>query len=498
MGEGLVGETPAACSVASGRTLPPPPGVGDPLDRRMGPDGPSATAAWPMGMGRSALTAGRRGARSSAMDERWRRLSLATRFALASAAILLGGAALLGMWVTREIETSVIRRVAADSALYVEALVGPHVQSLRENGTLGEEERRALSGALAHASEPRGVVSIKIWSPDGTIVHATDPHLVGSRPSSEGLELALAGTVVSSRSSLREEENDFERALADELIETYIPIRQPATDSVIAVAEFYQRPDLLEAELGRARTSTWAIIAAATAVMYALLAGMVRAGSDTIERQRRALEAAVSDLTRTARRLREVGAARAETDEAARRRVARELHDGLAQDLAAALVSLPRDGTLARRGIESALGEVRALATGLALPELGSLTLDAVVERACEDHERKTGRKVAREIEAMAAAGQPLKIATYRVLEEALSNALRHASGAPVRVRARQRDGELRIECEDDGPGLPPEVRSGLGLRGMRERVELLGGTLELVRGTRGGTRVVATIPVEP
>ena len=113
--------------------------------------------------------------------------------------------------------------------------------------------------------------------------------------------------------------------------------------------------------------------------MYALLAGMVRAGSDTIGRQQRALEAAVTDLRRSARRLREVGAARAETDEAVRRRVARELHDGLAQDLAAALMALPGDGSLARAGIESALGEVRTLATGLALPDLASLSLDAVV-----------------------------------------------------------------------------------------------------------------------
>ena len=458
-----------------------------------------ATAAWRVGMGRSALTHRHPAARTPGMAGRFGRLSLAARFALASAAILIAGAALLGTWVTREIETSVIRRVAADSALYVEALVGPHVQSLPAAGALSDEERRALGDALAQASAARGVVSIKIWTPDGTIVHATDPHLVGSRPASDGLERALAGTVISSRSSLDEEENDFERALADELIETYIPVRQAATDRIIAVAEFYQRPDLLEAELSRARSSTWAIIAASTALMYALLAGMVRAGSDTIGRQQRALEAAVTDLRRSARRLREVGAARAETDEAVRRRVARELHDGLAQDLAAALMALPGDGSLARAGIESALGEVRTLATGLALPDLASLSLDAVVERACEDHERKTGRPVRREVAPMAiAVGHPAKIAVYRVLQEALSNALRHAPGAPVLVRAARRNGTILIECEDEGPGLPADVHAGLGMRGMRERVELLGGALELGPGSRGGTLVAATIPVEP
>lgn len=433
-----------------------------------------------------------------ALRARWRGTTLATRFALASAVILIAGAALLGAWVAREIETSVIRRVAADSALYVEALVAPHVQALSTGAPLADAERRALAAALEQASAARGVVSIKIWSPDGTIVHATDPHVIGARPASHGLERALAGAVISSRSTLEEEENVFERAIARELIETYIPIRRPATDRVIAVAEFYQRPDLLQAEIDRARGSTWAVIAVATVLMYALLAGMVRSGSDTIERQRSALERAVTDLSRTTQRLRDVGAARAETDEAVRRRVARELHDGLAQDLAAALIALPEgDGTLARAGIESALAEVRSLATGLALPDLAPLTLAAVVEQACADHERKTGRTIARDIDAAVAAGQPVKIAVYRVLQEALSNALRHAPGATVRVRAARSNGAVLIECADDGPGVPDDVRPGLGMRGMRERVELLGGTLELGRGERGGTRVVATIPAE-
>ena len=77
-----------------------------------------ATAAWRVGMGRSALTHRHPAARTPGMAGRFGRLSLAARFALASAAILIAGAALLGTWVTREIETSVIRRVAADSALY--------------------------------------------------------------------------------------------------------------------------------------------------------------------------------------------------------------------------------------------------------------------------------------------------------------------------------------------------------------------------------------------
>lgn len=420
---------------------------------------------------------------------RWR---LSTRFALASAFILCAGAAILGVWVTREIETSVVRRVAADSALYIDALLGPHVQSLMA-GTLSADDRTALNDALQRAGRGR-VVSIKIWRPDGTIAYATDPALVGQRLASPGLDAALDGSVVSARSDLRGEENAFERSLASSLIETYIPLRATAEERVVAVAEFYQLPDLLQAELDRARLETWSIIAVATVAMYVLLAGMVRRGSDTIEWQRARLEA-------TTARLREVSAARAQTDEEQLRRIARELHDGLTQDLATALLTLDRDETrrsaLARAAIESALAEVRSLTRGLALPDLASLELAAVVERACSDHERKVGRHVARRLGPLPAAGSPaLKIAVYRILQEALANAFRHAPDAPVSVHVAARDGSLVVECADGGPGMDPEREQGLGIRGMRERAELLGGRLEIHSAGEGGTLVSATLPV--
>lgn len=430
------------------------------------------------------------------------RLSLAARFALASAAILLVGALILGTWVTREIETSALRRAAADSALYVEALVEPVVLSIAR-GTFADEERQLLTRLFAPKAMSGRVVSVKIWDSDGSVIYATDPRLVGLRPDSPGLRAALRGSVVSRRTDLAAEENAYERRIAPSLIETYVPLRVSSTDRIVAVAEFYQLPDELEAELERARRETWLIIAVATAAMYVLLAGMVRAGSNTIESQRHALEVAVRQLSATTQRLREVSAARAETDEAVLRRVAREIHDGLAQDLATALLTLERGGagsrdSLARTAIESALAEVRSLARGLALPDLAPLALDEVIEQACADHERKTGHTVGREIAPLRdRVPMRVKIATYRALQEALSNAFRHAPQARVTVRAGLESGALVVECADDGPGLPLAAVPGLGLRGMRERVELLGGRLELVSPAQGGTLVRAVLPLQ-
>ncbi len=416
----------------------------------------------------------------------WR---LSTRFAVASALVLLVGAGILGAWVTREIEASVVRRVAGDSALYVDALLGPRVHSL-VSGALSIDDRAALDAALRRAARGR-IVSIKIWTPDGTVAYATDPALVGRRLASAGLTSALSGSVVSSRSDLRGEENAFERALAPTLIETYIPLRAGGDERIVAVAEFYQLPDLLEAELDRARLETWSIIAVATIAMYGLLAGIVHRGSDTIEWQRRRLED-------TTTRLRTVSAARAQTDEEQLRRVARDLHDGLTQDLATALLTLDHDETrrsaLARAAIESALSEVRSLTRGLALPDLVPLDLSAVVERACVDHERKIGRRVERRVEALPPNVSPsVKIAVYRILQEALANAFRHGADSPVTVHVAVRDGRLLLECADGGPGLNGNGE-GLGIRGMRERAELLGGSLDVRTRGEGGTLVTAML----
>jgi signal transduction histidine kinase len=92
-----------------------------------------------------------------------------------------------------------------------------------------------------------------------------------------------------------------------------------------------------------------------------------------------------------------------------------------------------------------------------------------------------------------------LDLAAYRIVQEALTNAIRHSGGRHVEVRLGYRPGELRVSVEDDGHGVDPGAvngHAGHGLRGIRERAELYGGTLDVGRGARGGTRVRARLPV--
>jgi len=92
-----------------------------------------------------------------------------------------------------------------------------------------------------------------------------------------------------------------------------------------------------------------------------------------------------------------------------------------------------------------------------------------------------------------------VKIATYRILSEALSNATRHGAGVGIEVRATETDGDLMVEVKDAGVGFDPAQQPSeghLGLAGMRERTELLGGRFELASGPGIGTSIRAFLPL--
>ena len=95
----------------------------------------------------------------------------------------------------------------------------------------------------------------------------------------------------------------------------------------------------------------------------------------------------------------------------------------------------------------------------------------------------------------------PVKITLYRVLQESLANGFRHGGGVDQRVTLNMRDGELLVEIADCGKGFDPQataVEGHLGLAGMRERVEILGGTFS-VQSTPGRETVIrTTLPVAP
>ncbi len=208
------------------------------------------------------------------------------------------------------------------------------------------------------------------------------------------------------------------------------------------------------------------------------------------------------------------------TREEERRRLRRDLHDGLGPTLAAigmraetAAALLDADPEAARRQLEAlaaesgaALRDIRRLVDGLRPPALDELGLAGAIDSQAARLDRRDGMGDARTgarariaVECEPAALPPLpaavEVAAYRIAVEAMTNAVRHASARECRVRLAA-GSQLTVEVTDDGVGLPDQPPPGAGLESMRERAAELGGDVTVERRPGGGTRVLARLPM--
>jgi signal transduction histidine kinase len=456
-------------------------------------------------------------------------LTWAQRFMLASLVILVLGMAGLGWWMGLQIESSVIHQSAAYSALYVSSIVEPNLQEMAAGDTLTPAHQAALDQLLQETALGQHITAVKIWDKQGRIVYATDSANLGlNLPIDSQLASALRGWVAADISNLDKPENIHDRDRGKRRLETYSPVRLTGTNQIIAAVEFYQTVDDLDRAIAAARQRCWLTVGAVTIGMYLLLAGFVRRVSDTLSRQQSELSAQVvrlKDLLAQNHELHERVRRAAERTTALNERFLRrssaELHDGPAQDLGLALLRLENlepcteaaqaplppssqaDFGIVQSSLQNALKEIRAISAGMGLPELQDVTLAETVARAVHAHERRTSTQVALSTgELPECVSLPVKITVYRLIQEALTNAFRHAGGADQQVTVTCGEGGLDLAVSDGGPGFDDratlEGEDHLGLMGMRERVESLGGTFTLRSAPSRGTRVSARLPLEP
>jgi signal transduction histidine kinase len=210
------------------------------------------------------------------------------------------------------------------------------------------------------------------------------------------------------------------------------------------------------------------------------------------------------------RRIQRLAAAEAE-----RTRWARELHDETLQGLGIlrlTLAAAQRDGrpeTIARvvgealDQLGSDISNLRALITDLRPAALDQLGIEAAV-MALVDRVKLLGLDVDVSVDVAYEQGRAstryiseLETAVYRIVQEALTNATKHGRAKRAVVEVHEDECNVRIEVRDDGDGFDPKEKgSGFGLPGMRERAELLGGTLSIESAAGEGTTVTALLPV--
>lgn len=205
------------------------------------------------------------------------------------------------------------------------------------------------------------------------------------------------------------------------------------------------------------------------------------------------------------------------SSELERRRWARELHDETLQELGALRVmqesalraadpEVERDA-LARadRQVERIIDSLQGLITELRPAALDQLGPQPAVEALVARLRARSGLAIELDVDLAYEAGRvgerltpELESAIYRIVQEALTNVLKHAAAERARVLIEERDDAVVVTVEDDGVGIDPQpAPRGFGIVGMRERAELLGGTLELLSAATGGSRVRAVLPVE-
>jgi two-component system sensor histidine kinase UhpB len=232
-----------------------------------------------------------------------------------------------------------------------------------------------------------------------------------------------------------------------------------------------------------------------------------------LEQLRETFNAMLESSTVYRQRLREIANRALSASEEERKRIARELHDGIAQTLAALRIqlrvarSVPDD--VARHelldriaaDIGDAMEELRRLARGLRPPALDMLGLGPAIESHARNIASASGMAMELQLEDI---GHPLtseaELALYRVVQEALSNVAKHSGAGSFRVRLGAANNHVYASVEDDGRGFSvAEAMSdngGLGLFGMQERAAYVGGTVEIASEPGAGARVHVMVPV--
>lgn len=191
-----------------------------------------------------------------------------------------------------------------------------------------------------------------------------------------------------------------------------------------------------------------------------------------------------------------------------RRRLRRDLHDGLGPRLAGLTLRLETTHDLLAHDPQAeqalsdmttrmaeAVADVRRIVYDLRPPSLDELGLAGAIRQVAESYAPHPTTISVDLPEDLAGLPAAVEVAAYRIVTEALTNVIRHAAARACQVRLRFERGALAIVVEDDGRGISTAATAGVGLQSMRERAAELGGTFAAVAAPGGGTRVEARLP---
>lgn len=384
--------------------------------------------------------------------------------------------------------TEVLARSVAEPALPVGLVTG-------DAGAIDRFDRRALDRLLVG-----DVLRVKVWSADGVVRYSDRTELVGSRYPLGDDEIAVleGGGTEAEISDLSRPENRFERGAGGDVLEVYTSIESP--EGVPLLFEAYYAADDLrqqrQAILGRFLPITLGAVGALALAAVPLVVLLDRRVVAAGRQRERLLRAAI------------------DASDVERRRIARDLHDGVVQDLAGTALAL---STLAGRpgadpavaaeaeGLAAALRTsmrgLRSLLVGIHPPDLhvaglAAATADLVAPLSAR------GVVVDVDVELGADAvpvPEDVVALVWRVAQEAVRNVVHHAAASRVSLTVWRERGAVLLEVVDDGRGFDPAAdrpAEHLGLRGLAGLARDAGAHLDVLSAPGAGTTVRLEVPV--
>ena len=339
------------------------------------------------------------------------------------------------------------------------------------------------------------VLRIKLWDADGTVLYSDRTELIGARYplGDDELEVLRDGGTDAELSDLGRPENRFERDLGGDLLEVYTRVRSPEGEPLLFEAYLgvddirESRAQILDRFLPIAIGALVALVALGTPLVLLLSRRLSRAARE----RERLLEAAVR------------------ASDAERLRIARDLHDGVVQDLSGSSMALSalaahadepdrRELEDVGRSLRVSMRSLRSLLVEIYPPDLHTAGLAAAVDDLVAPLVA-AGTTVDVDVSGADGASRPAVALVWRVAQESVRNVARHARADRMSLTVRHETDRVVLEVVDDGVGFDPATvvtDDRFGLRAAESLVREHGGTWEVESAPGSGTMVRVEVPV--
>jgi two-component system, NarL family, sensor kinase len=412
---------------------------------------------------------------------------------LAAGLVVLVAVVLLTVQLSRRAaDQEAITDAQATTELLARSVAEPAIPVGLHDGDPGAVDR--FDQTVLRRLKVGDVKRIKIWNDAGRIVYSDRTELIGLEYplSEEDREALEEGASEAEISDLSRPENRFEREFGDGLLEVYTRIWSPEGEPLLFEAYFSaediaaRRQQVFDSFQPISLGGLVLLVGVTTPLLWALTRRLDRAARD----RERLLEAA------------------ADASENERRRIARDLHDGVVQDLAGtsfALSATLRDAGTPREtadrlepmsgSLRTSLRSLRSLLVEIYPPDLDVDGLTAALEDLVAPAAGVGVTPTVEVVDVEGASDGAVRM-VWRVAQEAVRNSIRHASATHLSVQVRTVGDRLHLDVSDDGLGfVMGQDTGGIGLRGLRDLVREAGGRLD-VRSTPGaGTTVHLEVP---